>query len=307
MRTIADANKYDPDCAAHYFGFWAIEPVWVGHALEAFKAGTFVPLAGHLVETAGEIAYTLDSDGIATITVAGPMQKFDSKFGGTNTLRSRQAVRLASRDPDVRAIMLHIDESPGGTVSGTAELASDIRAAGERKPVVAHITDMGASAAFWIASQASRVTANAQAEVGSIGGLAVLEDSSERAETEGIKVITVTSPKGAAFKGMGVEGTAITPDHLEQIQTRIDDLVGGFFQSVADGRGMAIEQVMGLADGRVWIASKAKALGLIDGVSSFDEAMESFRSQLGPREGSRVAAQNRLKLAGRTVRHGEER
>jgi len=297
MKTIIDESTYRPECAARYYGFWAIEPVWAASALDAVKAGTFVIQAAH-GGGAGQTSYMLDPSGVAVVTIAGPMQKFDSKFGGTNTLRTRQALRAASRDPDVRGIFLHVDDSPGGTVSGTAELAADVRAAGNVKPLVAHIDDMGASAACWVASQASSVTANAQAEVGSIGGIAVIEDLTERANMDGVKVHTVTSPKGAAFKGMGTPGTPITDAHLEQIQTRVDDLVATFFSDVSAGRGMSPEQVAGLADGRVWIASKAQGLGLIDGVATTESAIDSFRSQFGPREGSRVAARNRLRVSG---------
>jgi signal peptide peptidase SppA len=274
MKTILDDQTYNPECAVRYFGFWAVEPVWACHAMESIKAGTFITTSTSAAEQTGRTLYTRDADGVAVVTIEGPMQKFDSKFGGTNTLRTRQAVRTAAKDPDTRGIFLHIDESPGGTVSGTAELAADIRAAGGQKPLVAHITDMGASAAYWAASQASRVTANAQAEVGSIGGLAVIEDSSKRAEMEGITVHAVTSPKDSAFKGMGADGTEVTAAHLAQIQERVDDLVGPFFQSVADGRGMPLDRVMGLADGRVWIASKAQAHGLLDGISTVDDRID---------------------------------
>lgn len=295
--------NYNPTCAANYFGFWFIEPVWASHALTAIQMRG-QPVAKVTFEAASDgidrdrRPYRPDENGVAIVNIAGPMQKFDSKFGGTNTMKTRRVLAQARRDPDVRGVFLHIDESPGGTVAGTAELASAVRSVRSSKPLAAHITDMGASAAYWAASQAERVTANSQAEVGSIGGLAVIDDLSGRAEMLGIKMHAITAPPGAEFKGMGVEGTAITDKHLQQIQTRLSDLTQPFFQAVADGRNVSLERVMALADGRVWIARKAQELGLIDAVTDAETALAEFGASIGPRQAGRMAARNRLRISG---------
>jgi len=190
-------------------GLWLIEERWMRQALEMVKHGTDrtmdrdgIPSAaegrvsrdgvawaaepGRVVERAGDLVFLLYeriAEGIAVIPLAGPLMKIDSKFGSTNTVRVRRALRAALADPDVRGILLHIDDSPGGTMAGTADLAAAVAAANLEKPVWAQIDDMGASAAYWVAAQARRIVANATAELGSIGVVAVLEDSSKAMAT----------------------------------------------------------------------------------------------------------------------------
>ena len=84
---------------------------------------------------------------------------------------------------------------------GTFEVASDVIAARAVKPVHTFIEDIGASAAFWILSGSSFISANEMAHVGSIGTFAVLHDMSELANKEGIKVIVIAAGemKAAGF------------------------------------------------------------------------------------------------------------
>jgi hypothetical protein len=108
----ARAEKPAEKCAAQHFGPWMVEPKWFAQAVSAVKAGTFQPDAPPTFESDG---YAITPNGIAVVPVFGQMTKEDSSFGGCNSVRTRKAVRDAGSDPNVRAILLHID-SPGGTV-----------------------------------------------------------------------------------------------------------------------------------------------------------------------------------------------
>src|SRR5581483_9650939 len=108
----------------------------------------------------------------------GMLMKGQSSMGGTSTVMARRDIRQAVADQDVAGILLAID-SPGGTVAGTDDLAAEVRQARTSKPVWAAIDDLGASAAYWVASQTQRVTVNSPtALVGSIGTLQVIRDLS---------------------------------------------------------------------------------------------------------------------------------
>jgi signal peptide peptidase SppA len=196
------------------------------------------------------------------------MKQQASMGGGTSTVRTRRLLRAAVADPAVSSILLYID-SPGGTVAGTRELANDVAAAANVKPVHAFIEDMGASAAYWIASQASRVSTNATGLVGSLGTYGVVHDYSAAAAMEGIKTFVVSTGK---YKGAGVPGTEITPDVLADVQRNVDALNSYFVSAVATGRNMDDETVAELFDGRVHVGDEAKTLGLVDAVESLDEA-----------------------------------
>lgn len=259
-------------CAAQHFAPWMVEERWFRAAVEAAKNGSLRPRAME-DDTEGRAsaqAYAVHS-GVAVIPMAGPIMKAKSKYGGCSSIDVRRAIRKAVLDEQVDAILLHID-SPGGTVAGTADLAADVKAADARKPVYAHIDDLGASAAYWVASQARRITANPTGEVGSIGTMLVLADTSGAYAADGIKVHLVSTGK---FKGAGADGIPVTDDHLAMFQAEVDDLNEHFIAGVVAGRNgkMTPAQVRAVADGRVHIAAKAKTLGLIDEVAPLEVAM----------------------------------
>src|SRR5690606_31819803 len=129
----------------------------------------------------------------------GAMTKQGSSFGGASTVRTRRAIRSAAADKSVSAIMLLID-SPGGSVSGTSDLADDVANAKKKKPVYAYIEDTCCSAAYWVASQCSAIYANPTAIVGSIGTYMVVADYSRMAENAGVKVHCISTGK---YKGAG--------------------------------------------------------------------------------------------------------
>lgn len=230
--------------------------------------------------------YELTADGVAIIELTGPLMKFASSLsGGTSTVAARRNLRLAIADERVKAIALRID-SPGGTVSGTKDLADDVASAAAKKPLMAYIEDLGASAAYWIASQAETIACNPTAMVGSIGTYAVLADSSAQAKKKGLVMHVV---RAGDFKGMGVPGTPVTDEQLAEMQRLVDDLNSHFLQAVAAGRNLPAKTVAGLADGRVHVGVRARELGLVDVVQSFDEALASLTYELKAPAGVRAA------------------
>lgn len=220
------------------------------------------------IEARASSEYETTRDGVAVIRLQGSLTKQASSFGGSRSLvAARRAVRAAVSDPDVTAILLHID-SPGGTVAGTIDLADDVAKANTQKPVYAYIEDLGASAAYWIASQAAKVYANRGAEVGSIGVFMAITDWSAYAEKEGAKVHVV---KFGDMKGAGIGGTEITAEQLAEWQKQVDAYGQMFVDAIATGRGLAKAQAKQLADGRIHTAADAVDLKLIDGVKTLDE------------------------------------
>ncbi len=215
--------------------------------------------------------FQLIAPGVALIPIMGMMMKGDGFFfmNTANTARIRRAVQQAANADDIETILLHID-SPGGMVPGTHDLAAEVAKAAALKTVHAHIDDLGASAALWVASQATIITANPTAEIGSIGIVTLLTDSSKAFEMEGLKVHKVAT---AEDKGAGLPGIEITPEQLAAVQIRVNDFNEFFLNAVSIGRGMSMADVKKLADGNVHIAAKAKALGLIDSVMTADEAL----------------------------------
>jgi protease-4 len=102
----------------------------------------------------------------------------------------------------------------------------------------------------------------------------------------GIKTHIIKSGK---FKGAGAEGAEVTQEELDEIQRMADSINDLFANAVAKGRSMTMSQVAKVNDGRVWLAEEAQGLGLIDGVESFDVAMNKLRVEARPARSTKSA------------------
>lgn len=267
---------------ADYFGIWAVYDQVFAPMVERVNR---MDLRAHVADPRNDAAvrsrnerraFDMTEDGVALIPISGPMQKsVGSLQEGTSTVRVRQQLRAAARDEAVRGAMLMMD-TPGGQTKGNSDLADEVARFGQAKPIHAFAEDMVASAGVSVASQAHRITANcAGCLYGAMGTYAVVYDYSQQAEKLGVRVHVV---RAGEFKGMGVPGTEITQEQLDEMQRIVDALNDQYLQMIAKGRGMPKSTVTKLADGRIHPAPEAKELGLIDGIGSFDTA---YRALLG--------------------------
>ena len=222
--------------------------------------------------------------GIRIVDIRGPMLKYAGFWtwvlGGVSTFELRKEINSAASDNTVAGIVLRI-HSGGGEVAGTDDLALAVREASKRKPVVAFIEDMGASAAYYVASQAGRIVATESALVGSLGVLSILADRSIEFTKAGVTVHVVGT---ADLKGMGVAGKPVTEADIEEL-TRIVQAAGDLFmRRVADGRRLPMDRVTAVFDGRMYTAGKANKLGLIDAVGSMESVLTELAapSRMGP-------------------------
>lgn len=211
----------------------------------------------------------------AIIPVQGTLMMAASSMGGTSTVQLRRDVRAAAADPTVSAILLDI-YSPGGAVAGTYDLAADIKAATRKKPVWAHVNELGASAAYWLASQADAIYANSPtAMIGSIGTVLTVYDVSQAAERDGIKAMVFrTGP----LKGVGAPGDAITEEQAAYFQRMVNETQTHFDEAVRKGRGLSAAQLAAVRTGGVFSAAEALDKKLIDGIRSLDATLAALSS-----------------------------
>jgi len=264
-----------------YVGLWLVDETRFSVLLDQVRqldlakhvssnVGQNIAAASQRKQAAGEAA-------IQIIDIQGTMTKRGSSLTGSGSMiRIRQAVRNAANDDGIDAILLRID-SPGGTVAGTADLAEEVRQAAAKKPVWSFVEDVTASAAYWVASQSSKIIANnATAEVGSIGTFMALYDMSSAAAMQGIKAVVIRSGR---LKGAGFPGTEVTEEQRQIWQEIVDKTQTEFTAGVAAGRKLPLARVESLAEGRMWLANDARQLGLIDGISSFDYVLLDLAAQ----------------------------
>jgi protease-4 len=247
---------------------WAMEP---GRLQSLFlrvrdQAAAFAALAKVSIDRP-KPALRVDGT-IAMIPISGILMKqvpsWMAFFGIDGTAYSdiRDLVNQAADAKQVTAIHLVVD-SPGGTVAGVADAAAAIRSARKQKPVTAHVQDLAASAAYWLTAQAERITADLNAEIGSIGVYTVYDDFSRFVANAGVVVHVIASGE---HKGMGVFGAAITPAQIAAVREVIDGIAANFRDAVASGRGLSAAEVELLSTGQLWEAKAALAHKLIDGI-----------------------------------------
>ncbi len=220
-------------------------------------------------------------------TISHRMNLVKRVSGGTSTQMAAAALREAVQDHRVSDIVLEID-SPGGAVSGVAELAveiSTIAKAGNKK-VIAHVNSLAASAAYWLASQANEIVVTPSGEVGSIGVYMVHRDHSGKEKSEGVKSTIISAGE---YKAEMNSLTPLSEGAREYQQSRVDEVYQAFTEAVAEGRSHATgRQITGemvrsdFGRGRVVGAQKGLGLGMVDRIETLEQTLSRIASDRKP-------------------------
>lgn len=172
--------------------------------------------------------------------------------------------------PHVRAIVLRVD-SPGGSVGPSQEIFAEVRRLAEEKVVVASMGAVAASGGYYVAIPATRIVANPGTITGSIGVITQVPNVEELADKIGFRMNTVTS---GPSKDAGNPFRPFTEDDRRVFRELVDDVYRQFVEDVARGRGLELDHVRKLADGRVYTGAQAMDLGLVDELGNFNDAVE---------------------------------
>ena len=176
-----------------------------------------------------------------------------------------------------RAVILTID-SPGGTVAGAESLYAGIRRLAEKKPVVAVVEGVAASGAYITALGADRIFAPRNALVGSIGVIFQYPNVYELLKYVGVSVEEIKStPLKAAPSGYA----PTSPEARAAIRGLVEDSYGWFKTLVRDRRGLDDKTLAAAADGRVFTASQAFPLKLIDEIGDERAARDWLEKNKG--------------------------
>lgn len=232
----------------------------------------------------------VSSGGTAVIPIYGvivPKATLMSEMsGGTSLQRFSQAFQQALDDPSVSSILFDVD-SPGGMVDLVPEVAEQVRSARGRKPIVAIANTDCYSAAYWLAVQADEFVVTPSGGVGSIGVFTAHDDISKLQDATGVKTTLISAGK---YKVEGNPFEPLSDEAREAIQERVNDKYGMFVADVAAGRGVSVEAVReGFGQGRTVTAKKAKQLGMVDRVDTYENTLRrlatpSARSRIGRAE-----------------------
>ena len=238
---------------------------------------------------------------VAVIPIHGTLVRRTSGLEAESGLASYTGIAAqldaALTSPEVAAILLDID-SPGGESGGVFDLADRIRAASQIKPVWAVANDMAFSAAYALASAASRVFVSRTGGVGSIGVIAMHVDQSKKDEQDGVLYTAVFA--GERKNDLNPHAPISSEAHA-QLLAEVHRIYGLFVETVARHRGLEPSAVRGTEAG-LFFGPAAVAMGLADAVGSFDDALGQLAQFVSPNP-TAVAASTR---AGSFYNHPKE-
>jgi protease-4 len=208
---------------------------------------------------------------VAVVVARGTISDGERKAGEIGGDSTAALLRKARLDDKVKAVVLRID-SGGGSMFASEVIRAEVlalKAAG--KPVVASMSSVAASGGYWIASAANEIWAAPSTITGSIGvfgnfmtfentmaKLGVYSDGVATTEMAGLSIARPLNEKMA-----------------QVIQLSVEDAYQRFLEVVGEARNMTPEQVDSIAQGRVWIASQAQELGLVDKLGNKQDAIKA--------------------------------
>ncbi len=182
-------------------------------------------------------------------------------------------------DDSIKAIILKVN-SPGGGVAASEEIYREVKRLRDEKHkrIVASISTVGASGAYYVSSATNKIYADNGSVVGSIGVIAEWVNYGDLMRWAKLKPEVL---KVGALKDTGNPMRDMTPAERAYLQSLIDNMYGQFVQAVADGRHAKTDDIKAIADGRVWTGQEALPMHLIDQIGDFQTAVDETAKSVG--------------------------
>jgi protease-4 len=173
------------------------------------------------------------------------------------------------KDSSIKAVVIRVD-SPGGAVAPSQEIYEEILKLKKNKKVIVSMGSVAASGGYYIAAPADKIVANAGTLTGSIGVIMEIPNVSGLMKKIGVETQIVKSGK---HKDIASAFRELRPEERAILQSVLDDVHDQFIRAVSDGRGMNVEDIKNIADGRIFTGRMAKDLGLVDELGNLQDAI----------------------------------
>lgn len=219
---------------------------------------------------------------IGLLVVQGPIVDGESVSGAAGGETVARMLARVRRDDHMAAVVLRVN-SPGGSVFASERIRREVKLLREAgKPVIASMAGVAASGGYWISMNADQIWAQPSTITGSIGVFGVVPTFSEPLARLGIHTDGLgTTPLAGAFqvtRPLGEQARNILQSGVEHTYNR-------FIRQVAEARGMGVEAVDRIAQGRVWSGTDAERLGLVDQLGGLEGAVAAAAEAAGLKEG----------------------
>lgn len=220
----------------------------------------------------------VEGDKIAIYYASGDIvqdPKAATMFGNNDYIASRKVCKDLEdlmNDDDVKAVVVRIN-SGGGDAYASEQMWHQMSELRKVKPVVVSMGDYAASGAYYMSAPASWIVAQPNTLTGSIGIFAVIPDFSGLVTTKlGVRFDEVKTNRHSTFGNLMAR--PFNAEETAMLQASVNRGYNLFRQRVADGRHLPIESVEKIAQGRVWLATYALNIKLVDQLGGIDDAVK---------------------------------
>lgn len=220
----------------------------------------------------------VEGDKIAIYYASGDIvqdPKAATMFGNNDYIASRKVCKDLEdlmNDDDVKAVVVRIN-SGGGDAYASEQMWHQMSELRKVKPVVVSMGDYAASGAYYMSAPASWIVAQPNTLTGSIGIFAVIPDFSGLVTTKlGVRFDEVKTNRHSTFGNLMAR--PFNAEETAMLQASVNRGYSLFRQRVADGRHLPIESVEKIAQGRVWLATDALNIKLVDQLGGIDDAVK---------------------------------
>lgn len=201
--------------------------------------------------------------------------KAATMFGNNNYIASRKVCKDLEdlmNDDDVKAVVVRIN-SGGGDAYASEQMWHQMSELRKVKPVVVSMGDYAASGAYYMSAPASWIVAQPNTLTGSIGIFAVIPDLSGLVTTKlGVRFDEVKTNRNSTFGNLMAR--PFNAEEKAMLQVSVNRGYSLFRQRVAEGRHLPVESVEKIAQGRVWLATDALNIKLVDQLGGIDDAVK---------------------------------
>jgi protease-4 len=222
-----------------------------------------------------QIIAVIHADGEIADGASRSVPLLGTKVVGAQTIVG--AIAAARADDRVGAIVLRID-SPGGSAVASELMAREVFATRGKKPILCSMGDVAASGGYYLAAGCDQIFADELTITGSIG---IFSGKFDLSGTLGKLGVTTHTERRGVHADMDSLWRPYTPEERENVRGQLRYMYDRFVATVAEGRGMTVDEVDAVARGRVWTGVQAKAAGLVDTFGGLAETIAEAKRRMG--------------------------
>jgi len=181
-------------------------------------------------------------------------------------------LRKIRKNKDIKALVLRVN-SPGGSADASEQIwhaIQNIKA--DSIPVVVSMGDYAASGGYYISCGADYIFAEPTTITGSIGIFGTVPNVAKLRNKIGLDIDGIATNKHSALEANMIY-KGMNPEERHLMQTMVENGYELFTSRCAQGRHVEQSYIKSIGEGRVWLGTKGKEIGIVDELGNIDNAI----------------------------------